>query len=211
MEITEPRIQAYCEQHSSPESPALAKLNRDTHAKVLNPRMLSGHLQGRFLSAISCMIKPYRILEIGTYTGYSTLCLAEGLNEGGHIISIEQNDELQPVHQRIFETCGYDIRMLYGDAKQLLTTIEDSFDLVFMDADKSEYDTYLNLIEHVIKPGSWIVVDNVLWDGHVLEQDQDRSEETRSIQRFNEKVRTNPDFEVVMLPVRDGLSLIRRL
>lgn len=211
MEITEPRIQAYCEGHSSPEPPELAKLNRDTHAKVLNPRMLSGHLQGRFLSAIACMIKPKRILEIGTYTGYSTLCLAEGLSDGGHIVSIEQNDELQTVHQRTFEPSKYDIRMLYGDAKQILLTLEGSFDLVFIDADKSEYEKYLDLIEKVLKPGSWIVVDNVLWDGHVLEPEQDMSEETKSIHRFNEKIKARTEYEVVMLPIRDGLSLIRRL
>jgi caffeoyl-CoA O-methyltransferase len=211
MEITEPRIQAYCENHSSPEPPALSKLSRDTHAKVLNPRMLSGHLQGRFLSAIAFMLKPKRILEIGTYTGYSTLCLAEGLSDGGHIVSIERNDELQTVHEAAFGDRKYDIRMLYGDAKQLLMGLEGTFDLVFIDADKSEYEEYLNLIEDLLKPGSWIVVDNVLWDGHVLEPEQDMSEETRSIHRFNERIRANTKYEVVMLPIRDGLSLIRRL
>jgi caffeoyl-CoA O-methyltransferase len=149
MHVTHPLIQEYCEAHSTPEPPYLLKLNRDTHAKVLNPRMLSGHLQGRALAAFSRMINPSRILEIGTYTGYSTLCLAEGLKSGGSLVTLERNDELEPFHKAYFlaNPSEINIKTHYGDALISLSELNGYFDLVFIDADKSEWSIYFQL-EH---------------------------------------------------------------
>ena len=174
--------------------------------------MLSGHLQGRFLAMISRMVQPKTILEIGTYTGYSTLCLCEGLAEGGKIITIDINDELALMCENWFSKSSFADRIDYrnGDATQLLPGLPGPFDLVFIDADKENYINYFRLVIDKVRSGGMIIADNVLWSGHVLEEESLQNRETRGITAFNDLVAADPAVEVVMLPVRDGISLIRK-
>jgi caffeoyl-CoA O-methyltransferase len=211
MEFIQPEIQAYAERHTSPESAMLGKVNRDTHSKVMMPRMLSGHLQGRLLSMISNMIRPHAILEIGTYTGYSALCLAEGLSAGGKLITIDINEELQEQVQNYFSTSPFGKRIDYriGDARKIVPTLELNFDLVFIDADKESYGLYYDMIIDKLEPGSVILVDNVLWSGKVILEKQDK--DTRAIVEFNRKIQQDRRVENVLLPVRDGIMMIRKL
>jgi predicted O-methyltransferase YrrM len=206
-------ILRYCEQHSMPEPQPLRQLSRTTQAKVLNPRMLSGHLQGRFLALFSKLIRPKHILEIGTYTGYATLCLCEGLDEEGHVTTIEINDELEPYFRTAFKSSRWaeKITSLIGDAKQLLTELYGPFDLVFIDADKSEYPAYYAAIIDKVRPGGLIIVDNVLWSGHVLKKPSDQDPETQIIDQFNRDLTSDSRVEALMLPIRDGLSVLRRV
>lgn len=212
MEFIPNEILRYCELHSMPEPTALKELSRLTQAKVLNPRMLSGHLQGRVLSMFSKLIRPKHILEIGTYTGYSTLCMCEGLDDDGHITTIEINDELEPYFKAAFEASSWAKRItsLIGDAKHKLNELDGPFDLVFIDADKSEYPYYFSAIIDKVRPGGIIIVDNVLWSGHVLKNRSEQDEETQIIDQFNRDLASDPRVEVVMLPVRDGLSIVRK-
>src|SRR5688572_30281638 len=209
MEILNDDLQRYAEQHTSPESDLLKKINRDTHAHVLMPRMLSGHLQGRVLSMISHMIKPQRILEIGTYTGYSAMCLAEGLSEGGKLITIDINEELEERVRQYFSSSPQAIEYKIGNALQIIPTLTDNFDLVFIDADKSNYSKYFDLIIDKVHPGGFILADNVLWSGKVLNQNPDT--DTRSILAFNKKIHDDSRVENVLLPIRDGIMMIRKL
>lgn len=212
MEFTPKEILNYCEQHSMPEPLSLTELSRLTQAKVLNPRMLSGHLQGRILSMFSKLMQPKKILEIGTYTGYATLCLCEGLADDGEITTIEINDELEPYFKPAFESSPWAGRIisLVGDAKLLLLDLTGPFDLVFIDADKSEYPYYFSSVIDKLRPGGLIIADNVLWSGHVLKDKSEQDPETRIIDTFNRDLAGDSRVEVIMLPVRDGLSIIRK-
>lgn len=209
----------YIEQHSSPESDALRKITRSTHLELINPRMLSGHVQGRVLSMISQMIQPKRILELGTFTGYSALCLAEGLTEKGKLLTIEHNDELEDMIRRnlALSPLGEKVELVIGDAKEELRRLGERreakgagvFDLLFIDADKKEYCDYLDLVLPLIREGGWILADNTLWDGHIIESAYDKDKQTVSLRAFNDKVMQDERLEKVILPLRDGLTIIR--
>ena len=209
----------YIEQHSSPESDALRKITRSTHLELINPRMLSGHVQGRVLSMISQMIQPKRILELGTFTGYSALCLAEGLTENGKLLSIEHNDELEDMIRRnlALSPLGEKIELVIGDAKEELRRLGERreakdtvlFDLAFIDADKKEYSDYLDLVLPLMRPGGWILADNTLWDGHIIDPAYDKDKQTLALRAFNDKVAADNRLEKVILPLRDGLTIIR--
>ena len=199
-------------------------ITRDTHVHILNPHMLSGHVQERVLSMISHMIKPKRILELGTFTGYSALCLAEGLAEGGELVTIEHNDELEETIRRNIGRSPLSdrITLVIGDAKEILDRYADrvqnteyrvqtEFDLVFIDADKREYCAYLDLVYPLVPVGGFILADNTLWDGHVIDAAYDKDKQTLGLRAFNDKVAEDARFEQVILPLRDGLTLIRKI
>jgi caffeoyl-CoA O-methyltransferase len=211
MDITPIEIEAYCEAHTSPESALLKKINRDTHANVLMPRMLSGHWQGRMLAMLSQMIKPKAILEIGTYTGYSALCLAEGLQPAGKLITIDINEELAERVTGYFQTSRFASQIQYciGNALEIIPTLKDSFDLVFIDADKANYGAYYDLIFDKVPVGGYIMADNVLWSGKVLAPNPDK--DTRAILTFNRKIAEDQRVENVLLPARDGLFILRKV
>jgi caffeoyl-CoA O-methyltransferase len=204
-------IQQYSEAHTSQPSDILQKIDRDTHANVLMPRMLSGHLQGRFLSMISHMIKPDAILEIGTYTGYSAICLCEGLSSHGKLITIDLNEELENRVRDSFEKANLASKIDYriGDARQLIPTLHQLFDLVFIDADKENYSLYFDLVIDKTKSGGYILADNVLWSGKVVQPKPDK--DTRALLAFNTKIQSDPRVENILLPIRDGLMLMRKL
>ena len=213
-------LSEYIEQHSSPESTVLQQITRSTHLEVINPRMLSGHVQGRVLSMLSQMIQPKRILELGTFTGYSALCLAEGLREDGKLITIEHNDEMEDsIRSNLaLSPLGEKIKLVIGDAKDTLKNFElrikdfelgEGFDLVFIDADKKEYCTYLDLVLPLMREGGWILADNTLWDGHIIDPAYDKDKQTIGLRDFNDKVMADEHLEKVILPLRDGLTIIR--
>ena len=206
-------LDEYISLHSTPEDEALEAITRDTYNHVLNPHMLSGHVQGRVLSMISHMIRPKRILELGTFTGYSALCLAEGLAEGGKLITIEHNDELEETIERNLSRShlGDRIELRIGDCKLVIGDLDGSFDLVFMDADKREYCAYLDLVYPLVPVGGFILADNTLWDGHVIDPAYDKDKQTLGLRAFNDKVKEDDRFEQVILPLRDGLTLIRKI
>ena len=211
MEFIDERLLNYCEEHSQKESDLLAQLNRETHLKISQPRMLSGHLQGRVLSFISKMLCPNAILEIGTYTGYSALCLAEGLNENGKLISVDQNEETSHFAQQYINRSGYkqQIELRLGDAKEIIPQLKITFDLVFIDADKKSYFDYFDLVINKLNTGGIILADNVLWSGKIIDSQKDR--DTQLIHEFNQKVNQDKRVETLILPIRDGLSVIRKL
>ena len=210
-------LNEYIEQMSSPENEALAFITRDTNTHVLNPHMLSGQVQGRVLSMLSRMIRPRRILELGTFTGYSALCLAEGLVEDGRLITIEHNDELEETIRRNLSLSPLNekIELVIGDAQEELSAMScqpsEEFDLVFIDADKRQYSAYLDLVYPLVKVGGWILADNVLWDGHIIDPAYDRDKQTQGLRAFNEKVRKDDRLDKVILPLRDGLTLIQKV
>jgi len=208
-------LEEYISVHSTPENEVLQAITRDTYVHVLNPHMLSGHVQGRVLSMISHMIRPKRILELGTFTGYSALCLAEGLAEGGKLVTIEHNDELEETIRRNFarSPLGEKIDLLIGDAKELLhrPLMVDTYDLVFIDADKREYCAYLDLVYPLVPVGGFILADNTLWDGHIIDPAYDKDKQTLGLRAFNDKLKEDNRFEQVILPLRDGLTLIRKI
>lgn len=208
-------LEEYISVHSTPENEVLQAITRDTYVHVLNPHMLSGHVQGRVLSMISYMIRPKRILELGTFTGYSALCLAEGLAEGGKLVTIEHNDELEETIRRNFarSPLGEKIDLLIGDAKELLhrPSMVDTYDLVFIDADKREYCAYLDLVYPLVPVGGFILADNTLWDRHIIDPAYDKDKQTLGLRAFNDKLKEDNRFEQVILPLRDGLTLIRKI
>lgn len=210
MDFIDKEINGYAESHTSPETPLLKKINRDTHANVLKPRMLSGHMQGRILSMISNMIRPKTILEIGTYTGYSAICLCEGLQTGGKLITIERNEELEEKLKGYFKTAGLEqvINLKVGDAMKILRTLEGTFELVFIDADKENYSNYYDIVIDKVPAGGYILADNVLWSGKVVEASPDK--DTKAILAFNDKVHNDNRVENVLLPVRDGIMIMRK-
>ena len=206
-------LNEYIEQHSSPESQVLKQITRNTHLEVINPRMLSGHIQGRVLSMISQMIQPKKILELGTFTGYSALCLAEGLQADGKLVTIEHNDEMEEAIRRnlSLSPLGEKIELVIGDAKEVLGQMEagEGVNLVFVDADKKEYCEYLELVVPLMKKGGWILADNTLWDGHIIDPAYDKDKQTVALREFNDKVAADERLEKVILPLRDGLTIIR--
>lgn len=202
----------YIEQHSSAESDVLKQITRSTHLEVINPRMLSGHVQGRVLSMLSHMIQPQRILELGTFTGYSALCLAEGLTNDGRLITIEHNDEMESAIRRnlALSPLGEKIELVIGDAIEVLRRLNEKLDLVFIDADKKQYCDYLDLVIPLLRPGGWILADNTLWDGHIIDPTYDKDKQTIALRAFNDKVMQDERLDKVILPLRDGLTIIRK-
>ena len=211
MEFIDPNLSAYSEAHTSAESPLLKKINRDTHAAVLRPRMLSGHLQGRFLSMISKMIGPKTILEIGTYTGYSALCLAEGLAPDGKLITVDINEELESRVRGYFLESGINnsIDFRIGNALTIIPALSGPFDLVWIDADKENYVNYYDLVIDSVPSGGYILADNVLWSGKILETKTDK--DTRALQAFNDKIHVDPRVENLLVPIRDGILVMRKI
>jgi caffeoyl-CoA O-methyltransferase len=211
MDFIDSSIQAYSEAHSSPESSLLQKINRETYASVMAPRMLSGHLQGRFLAMISKMVQPSNILEIGTYTGYSALCLAEGLKPGGKLVTIDINEELEGRVRSYINKAGHDTSIEYhvGDAATIIPRLDLFFNLVWIDADKLNYSNYFDLVIDKVEPGGFILADNVLWSGKVLDPAPDK--DAAAIQAFNRKVMGDARVENVLLPLRDGIMVMRKI
>lgn len=212
MEIVNAEVEKYCELHSEAESALLQKVNRETHLEVLMPRMLSGHLQGRFLAMMSKMIRPTNILEIGTFTGYAALCLAEGLVEHGKLITIDVNEELAPrVHQYFAQSDkASQLQYINGDAMQVIPNLNEVFDLVFIDADKKNYANYYNLVFDKVCPGGYIISDNVLWSGKVVDANFNKDADTQNMLSFNEKLARDNRVETVLVPLRDGLMVCRK-
>jgi len=212
MEFISKELDDYCIAHSSKEAELLQKLNRDTHANIMRPRMLSGHLQGKLLEMISEMIQPEHILEIGTYTGYAAICLCAGLKENGQLDTIDINEELEDFTLEYFEKAGLKnkINYLIGDAMEIIPTLDKTYDLVFIDADKENYLNYYEMVMNKVRPGGFILADNVLWSGKVLEEVKASDKDTRLIKEFNKKVAEDEGVEVLLLPFRDGISIIRK-
>ena len=213
MEFLPENIDQYACNHTQGESALLAELNRETWAKVLIPRMLSGHLQGRTLSMFSQMIQPKTILEIGTYTGYSAICLAEGLQENGSLHTIDINEELKSMCERYFEKAGINkqVKLYTGNAMNIIPTIDAEFDLVFIDADKENYSNYFDLIIERMPIGGYIIADNVLWSGKVVEEVDTKDIETQGLIAFNKKIHESKRVENLLLPIRDGLMVCRKV
>lgn len=207
------KIFNYSLSKSSKEPKILNDLNRETHLKILNPRMLSGHYQGRILSLVSKIIKPKTVLEIGTYTGYSTICLSEGLDKNGIIHTIDHNEELLVIQNKYFKKAGISekVKQYTGDATKIIKKLNLDFDLVFIDADKENYPLYFDSIIEKVKPGGVIIADNILWSGKILEKVEEEDYATKSIIEFNDKVNNDDRVETIILPIRDGLSLIRKI
>ena len=211
MNFLDHNLETYVAEHSEQEPELLQELARETHLKILQPRMLSGAYQGRLLALLSKLIAPKHILEIGTYTGYSALCLAEGLQADGQIDTIDINEELTDMQRKYFDVSGYGKHIVQhlGNAAEIIPAIEGTFDFVFIDADKEQYPLYFDLIVDRVRSGGLIIADNVLWSGKVLEPATD--EATESLQIFNEKVAKDSRVETVILAVRDGLTLLRKI
>ena len=207
-----PNLDDYLLSHTSKSDIILNELFRETHLKVLLPRMLSGPLQGKFLEMISCMIKPKNILEIGTYTGYSAICFSAGLAKNGTIHTIEKNPELRAIAEKYFEKAGITKKIKYyqGDAAKIIPEIDELFDLVFLDADKSNYLKYYKQIFDKVKTGGFILADNALWNGKVLTKPDPRDKEAVGIIEFNNFVQNDDKVENVLLPIRDGLMIVRK-
>jgi caffeoyl-CoA O-methyltransferase len=214
MEFISEELLKYCEDHSSEEDELLLHISRETHAKVMMPRMLSGHLQGKTLELLVKMANPKTILEIGTYTGYSGICMARGLSGGGKLITLDINDELEGMVRGFFKKSGLEDKIDYrlGNALDIIPTLEGNFDFVFIDADKANYINYYNLVVDRMNPGGIILADNVLWSGKVLvNEGQKIDKDTKVILEYNQMVQDDPRVENVLLPIRDGLMLARRL
>ena len=204
------KIEDYIEKNSSKEPQILKDLNKETYLKVLNPRMLSGHLQGRFLSIISKLIKPKKILEIGTYTGYSAICMAEGLIDNGIIHTIDINEELVSIQKKYFKKTKTTNSIIQhvGDAKEVIEKIDETFDMVFLDADKENYIKYYNLCIDKVRSGGLIIADNVLWTGKVIDPESYDDELTQYLIDFNKVIAKDNRVENIILPLRDGLNII---
>tara|TARA_B100001027_G_scaffold212085_1_gene181028 strand:- start:752 stop:1393 length:642 start_codon:yes stop_codon:yes gene_type:complete len=213
MDFSNKEIYNYIDNHSSDESDIIYELRRETELKCLNPIMLSGKIQGNFLAIISKLIKPFNVLEIGTYTGYSTLCIAEGLNPAGMIHTIDKNEELLQIQNKYFEKSGLrnQIKQYTGDALAIIPKLKFDFDMVFLDADKENYVKYLELISPILKPSGVLLTDNVLWHGKILENSENQDRVTRLIDNFNKKIVEDKSLKTVMLPIRDGISLTLKL
>jgi predicted O-methyltransferase YrrM len=205
-------LENYILEHIDEEDPVLRELDRETHLKVLGARMLSGHLQGQVLTMLSKMIQPKRILEVGTFTGYSAICLAKGLAEDGKLITIEMDDELESFSKKYFEKAGLadKIEQCIGPALEIIPEIDETFDLVFLDADKKEYSEYFSLIFDKLRSGGIIIADNTLWSGKVLETPAEDDHQTKGIIAFNEMIKNEKRVEKVILPLRDGMTIIRK-
>ncbi len=204
-------IESYVEEHSAKEPQLLQELSRETWQKILQPRMLSGHFQGRLLSMISKLVQPKCVLEIGTYTGYAALCLAEGLGEDGKLITIDKNEELTDFQRKYFDRSpwGKQIIQHTGNALDIIPNLNEEFDLVFIDADKHNYENYFHLVLPKMKKGGLILSDNVLWSGKVVEELDPKDIDTKALIDYNKMINEHPQVETVLLPIRDGLTLTR--
>ncbi|RLD32900.1 MAG: methyltransferase [Bacteroidetes bacterium] len=207
------KLEKYIEEFTTVENEVLRELNRQTHLRTFYPRMLSGSVQGKFLEMICRMLQPKNVLEIGTFTGYSAIAMAMGMPENGLVYTIEVNEEMEPFIREYIAKAGMEhkIKLLMGDALQIVPAMEETFDLVFIDADKEQYVTYYDLAMEKLKPGGFILADNVLWSGKVLEDDTRSDKETKGIKVFNQHVKNDDRAEQVMLSIRDGLLLVRKL
>ncbi|MNE26306.1 putative O-methyltransferase [compost metagenome] len=212
MEFIDQALDDYCCEHTTAESALLAKLNRDTHVNILQPRMLSGHFQGRLLSLLSKMIRPERILEIGTYTGYSALCMAEGLTETGKIITLDINAQLEDFVRSYISESDYASKIDYRicNAMEEIPQLDEQFDLVFIDADKMNYINYYNLVFDKVKSGGYILSDNVLWSGKVIQTEGKIDKDTQLLKDFNELIQQDERVENLLLPIRDGIMIARK-
>lgn len=210
MNILSKALDNYIASHSSEEDAILKALDRETHLKVLMPQMLSGHVQGSFLSLLSTLAQPKRILEIGTFTGYATICLAKGMSKDGLLYTIDINQELETLSNKYFEKAGLrdKIISLYGNAMQLIPDLKETFDLVFIDADKSNYANYYDLVFNKVRTGGLIIADNVLWSGKVVDEKKDK--DTLAMHLFNQKIQEDQRVENVLISVRDGLMIARK-
>jgi predicted O-methyltransferase YrrM len=206
-------IDKYCNLHSTPEDELLQEIVRYTHLHIMHPRMLSGHLQGLLLNMVSRMLRPHRILEIGTFTAYATLCLAQGLAPGGILHTIEHNDELEDICRTFIGRSRYapQIQLHTGKALEVIPTLDETFDLVFIDGDKREYTDYFYAVIDKLRPGGFMIADNVLWDGKILETPQANDAQTLGIIQFNDTVQQDARVENLLLPLRDGLMICRKL
>ncbi|WP_333878820.1 O-methyltransferase [Flavobacterium sp.] len=213
MHFLSEELENYVARHSQDEPELLAKLNRETHQKILQPRMLSGHFQGRVLSLLSKLIRPTHILEIGTYTGYATLCLAEGLAQNGTIDTLDNNEELYDFQRKYFDLSGFGPQIIQhlGNALDIIPTLTQKYDLVFIDADKENYINYYELIVPMMRQGGIILSDNVLWSGKVLEPVKPNDKSTKILLEYNALLKKDPRVETVLLPIRDGLTVSRVL
>ncbi|MEQ8904785.1 O-methyltransferase [Ekhidna sp.] len=212
MEFLSEDLQKYVEDHSEPESDLLQQINRETHLHVLKPRMLSGHLQGRVLSMLSHMIRPKNILEIGTYTGYAALCMAEGMQAEGKLITIDNNEELAMRTKGYFDQSerSGQIDLHVGNALDIIPALKEKWDLVFIDADKENYSNYFDLVINNVNKGGFIIADNVLWSGKVFDKSKS-DKDTEAIRAFNQKMHTDSRVQNVLFPIRDGLMILRKL
>ena len=212
MEFISKKLDDYCKEHTSAADAVLEELNRETHTSVLNPRMISGNLQGKFLTMLSSMMQPKCILEIGTYTGYSAICLAKGLPVDGVLHTIDVNEELEEMNTRYFKKAGLEHQVVQhiGDASKLISELKLEIDLAFIDADKKNYPLYFDLLIDKIKPGGWIIADNVLWSGKVIEEIDKGDKATLALLAYNRKVQQDSRVENLLLPLRDGLMICRK-
>ncbi len=206
-------IWSYIESFTTPEPEILSELYRETYLKVLNPRMISGKYQGCFLSLLSQILQPSNILELGTFTGYSAICLAKGLAQNGKLYTIDINDELEDIVNKYIEKSGNSNRIEYinGDAKNIITLLDKTFDLVFIDAEKREYNEYFDLVKDKIRVGGILLADNVLWNGKVVDKSEENDPATKSIKLFNQRLKESDQFEIIILPIRDGLLMARKV
>ena len=211
MHFLSEELENYVAQHSQSEPELLAKLNRETHQKILQPRMLSGHFQGRVLSMLSKIISPKNILEVGTYTGYATLCLAEGLTENGTIDTIDNNEELFDFQKKYFEQSVWKNQIVQhlGNALEIIPSLNKKYDLVFIDADKENYINYFQMIVPMMNKGGIILSDNVLWSGKILGEAKANDKSTKTLLEYNKLVNEDERVETVLLPIRDGLTVTR--
>lgn len=211
MHFISEQLEHYVANHSEDEPELLARLNRETHQKVLQPRMLSGHFQGRVLSMLSKIVHPENILEIGTYTGYATLCLAEGLAKNGTVDTLDNNEELYDFQRKYFDQSPWKNQIFQhlGNALEMIPTLDKKFDLVFIDADKENYINYFNMIVPMMNPGGIILSDNVLWSGKILGELKANDKSTKVLLEYNELLKNDPRVETVLLPIRDGLTVSR--
>ncbi len=212
MEFLPKEIDDYAVKHTEDESDILYQLNRETNQKILQPRMLSGHLQGKILEMFSKMIQPEFILEIGTYTGYSAICLAQGLKENGKLLTIDINEELEDFTKGFFDKADLSDKIDFriGNAMDIVDTINNPIDIVFIDADKENYCNYFDKVIDKVRPGGYIIADNVLWSGKVVQEIDPKDQETRGLVEYAEKVKADPRVEALLLPVRDGLLITRK-
>ena len=210
MDFISDKLADYLNKNSEKEPEILSQLSKETHQKILQPRMLSGHIQGRFLSFISKIKSPDKILEIGTYTGYSTICLAEGLSKNGRIDTIDKNEELIKIQNKYFEKSGFRNKIIQhtGNALDILKNLNEKYDIVFIDADKENYINYFNQVSNKLSKNGIIISDNVLWSGKVLDSKQ-KDEETSTLVEFNKIVNHDKRFKNIILPIRDGISISR--
>lgn len=205
-------IEEYLEQHTSPMDEVLHELYRETHLHAMNPRMASGPVQGRFLQLLCQLMQPKKVLEIGTFTGFATICMARGMASDGLLTTIEANEEYEGIIRKYLAKAAVAdrVRLIIGDAKEVIPTLEGGFDLVFIDADKISYPSYYDLVIEKLNPGGVVLADNVLWEGKVLNVGT-KERDTKAIQAFNDKVQNDPRVENVLLPLRDGLMMVRKL